>query len=165
MAPRPTAVLVALLCLFVAAPALAADSVRPRAGVLLSGKIQFPREQQMSIRTGARDGSRLTVKMGFDGKCRGAGLGELWAGNVRTTPTVRARDGRIAASLSGSVKNVGGVAGRTGSFTWRLTGTFVKRDVVEATVTGTAEVRSDGKTIARCAIARPTDVRLAIRSR
>jgi len=104
------------------------------------------------------------VNMGFDGKCRGGGLGEVWAGNVRATPTVRARQGRISASLKGSVKNVGGVAGRTGLFKWRLTGAFVERDVVEATVTGTAEIRVGGKTVSKCRIAKPADVRLAVRS-
>src|SRR3954451_2102141 len=164
MASRRTAVLAAVLSLFVAVPAVAAEPVQPRAGVLLSGRIDFPREQRMSMMTAAKDGSKLTVNMGFDGKCQGGGLGELWAGNVRATPAVRARDGRISASLSGSVKNVGGVADRTGFFQWRLTGAFVKRDVVEATVTGTAEVRVDGKTVSECKIARPADVRLAIRS-
>jgi hypothetical protein len=164
MASCRTAVLAAAFAVLLTAPALAAAPVVPRAGVLLSGKIDFPRAQKMSLMTDARDGSKLTVNMGFDGKCKGGGLGELWAGNVRSTPTVRAHGGRISASLTGSVKNVGGVAGRTGLFKWRLTGRFVEPDVVEATVTGTAEVRIDNKTVAKCKIAKPADVRLAIRS-
>jgi hypothetical protein len=163
MASRRT-VLVTILAVVLAMPALAAASVAPRAGVLLSGKIDFPRAQKMSIMTDASDATKLTVNMGFDGKCKGGGLGELWAGNVRAPQTVRVRGGRISAALTGTIKDVGGVAGRTGRFKWRLTGQFVERDVVEATVTGTAEVRIDDKRVATCKIAQPTDVRLAIRS-
>ena len=48
-------------------------------------------------------------------------------------------------------------------FRWRLTGRFVERDVVVATVTGSAEVRVDGKTVSKCKIAAPADVRLVVR--
>ena len=118
MASRRIAVLAALLVLSGAAPASAAEPVEPRAGVLLSGQIQFPRAQRMTIQTDAADGTKLTVGMGFDGRCKGGGLGEVWAGNVRTTSAVRARDGRISASLTGTVRNLGGVEGRTGVFKW-----------------------------------------------
>ena len=164
MASRRIVVLAALLALSGAVPALAADPVKPRAGVLLSGMIQFPRAQRMSIQTGATDRTRLTVAMGFDGRCKGGGLGELWAANVRTSPDIRARDGRISATLTGTLKNLDRVKGRTGVFTWRLVGRFVKRDVVTAVVTGTAQVRIDGKVVSKCTIAKPAKVRLAIRS-
>ena len=130
MASRRIAVLAALLVLSGAAPAFADQLVKPRAGVQLSGQIQFPRPQRMTIKTDAADGTKLTVGMGFDGRCKGGGLGEVWAGNVRTTPIVRAREGRISATLTGSVRNLDGVAGRTGFFKWRLVGRFVERDVV-----------------------------------
>jgi hypothetical protein len=164
MASRWIAVPAALLVLSGAAPAFADEPVKPRAGVQLSGQIQFPRAQRMTIQTGAADGTKLTVGMGFDGRCKGGGLGEAWAANVRTTPAVRARDGRISATLTGTVRNLGGVQGRTGVFRWRLVGRFVERDVVTAVVTGTGEVRSDGKAISKCTIADPAGVRLAIRS-
>ena len=158
---RRTVVL--LVACGVAAPAAAADEpVRPRPGVQLSGMIDFPRDQRMTIQTNATDGSRLTVALGFDGPCKGGGLGELWAATVRATPEVRVRDGRFAANLSGTSRSIG--QGRTGVFRWRFTGRFVERDVVLATVTGSAEVRVNGKTISKCKIAAPADVRLAIRS-
>jgi hypothetical protein len=164
MVPCRSLLLTALLVLFPAARALAADPVEPRAGVLLKGKLDFPREQQMSILTDSADGSKLSVTLGFDGRCKGGGLHELWASNVRTTHRVRARNGRIAATLTGSMRNVGDVQGRTGYFTWRLTGRFIRRDVARVTLTGSADVRSGGKTVSRCTIADPADARLAIRS-
>ena len=164
MASRRIAVLAALLVPSGAAPAFADEPVEPRAGVQLSGQIQFPRAQRMTIRTDAADGTKLTVGMGFDGRCKGGGIGEVWAANVRTTSAVRARDGRISASLTGTIRNLGGVRGRAGVFKWRLVGRFVRRDVVTAVVTGTAEVRIDGRTVSKCKIADPASVRLAIRS-
>ena len=155
MASRRIVVLAALLVLLGAAPAYAAEPVEPRAGVLLSGQIQFPRAQRMTIQTDSPDGTKLTVGMGFDGKCKGGGLGELWAGNVRTSPDVRARDGRISANLTGTIRNLGGIDGRTGVFKWKLVGRFVERDVVSAVVTGTAEVRIDGKTVSQVQDRRP----------
>jgi hypothetical protein len=160
MASGRIVALSAVLTLLAAAPA---HAVEPRPGVLLKGEIEFPRAQSMSLRTGMTDGSKLSVSMGFDGKCSGGRLRELWASNVRATPTVRAQEGTFAASLQGTVKNVGGVRGRTGVFEWRFTGEFVKRDVVKATVTGTASVRAGRRTIARCKIAKPADVRLSVR--
>jgi hypothetical protein len=144
--------------------ASAADEIEPRPGVLLSGTIQFPRAQTMSVETDARDGSKLTVRMGFDGRCKGGGLAEAWASRVETRPFVRVRDGRFSADLTGTARNLGGVSGRTGEFTWRLTGRFSARDVATATVTGSANIRVDGRIISRCKIADPATVRLAIRS-
>jgi hypothetical protein len=152
----------AVVVFFSGAVAAAADEpVQPRPGVLLSGAIKFPREQQMSIQTG--DGAKLAVAMGFDGRCRGGRLGELWAAHVRTTPDVAVDEGRFAESLTGVVRNLGNVKGRTGHFRWRLAGRFVQRDVVVATVSGSAEVRSGGRVISRCTIARATSVRLTLR--
>src|SRR5690242_9726573 len=155
MALRRTVALAVTLVLSGAVPALAADVVQPQAGVLLSGRIDFPREQRMTIQTDSSDGSRLSVTMGFDGRCKGGGLGELWASNIRSTPEVRVRDGRFSANLRGSSRALG--QGRTGVFKWKLTGRFTARDVVVATVTGSAEVRVGGRTVSRCKIAGPSD--------
>jgi hypothetical protein len=164
MARCRTVVPAALIFLSGAATASAADPVVPRAGVLLSGAIQFPRAQNMMIETDRDDSSKLTVRMGFDGKCKGGGLREVWSANVTASPRVRVRAGRFSATLTGTVRNLGRVEGRTGVFRWRLTGRFVRRDVVTATVTGSADVRIDGKTVSKCKIADPAAVRLAIRS-
>lgn len=159
------ALLCALLACAFAGPAYAADPVVPRAGLLLKGQIKFPRAQGMYVRTGAKDGSRLAVALGFHGKCKGGGLGELWASNVSAKPEVRVRDGRFEATLTGVTRNVGGVSGRTGHFEWKLSGRFTDRDVATATVSGTAEVRNgSGKIVSRCKIAEPASVRLAVRS-
>ena len=86
--------------------------------------------------TGKKDGSRLTVALGFHGKCTGGGLSELYSSNVETKPVVRVRDGRFDATLTGVSRNLG--AGRSGHFEWTFTGRFTKRDVAVATVSGTA---------------------------
>jgi hypothetical protein len=158
---RRTAALAVVIFLSGAATAAADAPVQPRPGVLLTGAIKFPRAQQMSIQTG--DGVKLAVAMGFDGRCRGGGLGELWAANVRSTPDVAVTNGRFAASLTGVIRNLGKVNGRSGHFRWRLVGRFVERGVVVATVSGSAEVRSGGRVISRCSIARATSVRLTQR--
>jgi hypothetical protein len=158
MTIRSAVALAPCLLLAAAAPAVAQD-VEPRAGAVLRGDIDFPRAQGMIIETGASDASRLTVRMGFDGRCRGA-LAEAWASNVLARPTVRVRDGRFAASLRATVRDLGNVRGRRGEFTWRLTGRFIASDVVRATVSGSAVVRREGRVVARCKIAKPTPVRL-----
>jgi hypothetical protein len=165
MVSRPGAALAVLFGLSGASVAAAQDEVRPRAGVVLSGQIQFPRAQQMMIQTGPADGSRLRVYMGFDGRCRGGGLAEAWAATIATTPRVRVKDGRFSARLKGRARDLGGVEGRTGTFRWRFSGRFVEPDVVRATVTGAGEVRVGGKVVSRCTIAKPASVRLAMRSR
>jgi hypothetical protein len=163
---RLAAAFVFAFLLAITAEASAADEIKPRAGILLSGLIQFPREQTMTIQTGARDSSkRLTVLMGFDGRCKGGGIGETWISRIESRPTVRVRDGRFSADLAGTARNLGGVKGRVGEFRWRLTGRFTERDVAVARVTGTAEIRVEGRIISRCKIAEPARVRLAIRSR
>src|SRR4051812_17972391 len=125
MAFRRTAALAGLLLLSAVPAASARTSVAPRANALLSGTIKFPRAQPMSIRTD-RHGSRLIATMGFDGRCKGGGLGEVFAANVSARPTVRVQNGRFAATLTGRVKNLGGLAGRVGAFRWRLDGHFVE---------------------------------------
>jgi hypothetical protein len=146
-----------------ASEASAAD-VEPRPGVLLSGAVQFPREQTMTIQTDSRDGSKLTVRMAFDGRCKGGGIGEAWASQIESRPTVRVRNGRFSADMTGTARDLGGVKGRTGQFTWRLTGRFTERDVAVATLTGSADIVVGRKVVSRCKIAAPADVRLAIRS-
>ena len=157
----------ALLIVLSGAPAAsAAQKLEPRAGVLLSGMIQFPRAQEMSLQTDPRDGTRLTAYLGFDGRCRGGGLSEIWAANIQARPTVRVKDdGRFSARVSGVARNIGGVEGRTGHFRWKLTGRFVERDVVTATVSGDGDVRMRGRVVSRCKIGEPASARLAIRSR
>jgi hypothetical protein len=146
------------------AEASAADEIVPRPGVLLSGAVQFPRQQAMTIETDPRGGSKLTVRMAFDGRCKGGGIGEAWASRIASRPTVRVRNGRFSADLSGTARDLGGVKGRTGQFTWRLTGRFTERDVAVATVTGRADIVVGRRVVSRCKIASPARVRLAIRS-
>jgi hypothetical protein len=103
--------------------------------------------------------------MGFDGKCSGGGLGEVWGANIATKPVVKADEkGRFAATLTGTMRRLGGIDGRVGSFTWRLSGRFTAEDVAVATVTGSAKVTSGKKVISRCRIAGMPSVRLAVRS-
>jgi hypothetical protein len=144
--------------------ALAAGDVQPRAGSQLSGTIHFPREQQMRIEADSRDGAKLKVRMGFDGKCKGGGLQEAWASTILAKQTVRVRNGRFSANLTGTSKNLGAIKGRTGEFTWKLTGRFLAQDVASATVSGTAVVKNGKHVISRCKIAEPTSARLAVRS-
>ena len=161
MTIRSAVALVPVLLSVGAVPAVA-DGIEPVAGATLTGDIQFPRAQGMTIETDASDSSKLTVRMGFDGRCAGV-LAEAWASNVLARPTVRVRDGRFDANLRATLDDVGNVRGRTGSFTWRLTGRFVASDVVRAAVSGTVVVRgSRGRVIARCKIAKPTAVRLTV---
>ena len=55
----------------------------------------------MTIETDPRDGSKLPVRMGFDGRCKGGGIGEAWASTLEAKPTVRVRDGRFSADAHG----------------------------------------------------------------
>jgi len=118
----------------------------------------------MSISTDDQDATRITVSLGFDGRCSGGGIGEAWSANVPAKPIVRAVDGRFSATLTGSMKRLGGINGRIGNFHWRFSGRFVEDDVFVGTVDGTAEVVVNGKTISRCRIATPASVRLVVRS-
>lgn len=164
MASRCTAALAVVFALSGVSVASAKQAIEPQPGVLLSGTIQFPREQAMSVQTDPRDGSKLTAYLGFDGKCRRGGLSEIWAANIVAKPTVRVKDGRFSARLTGTARNIGGVEGRTGHFRWKFSGRFTARDVVSATVSGEADVRLRGKKISKCKIASPASVRLAVRS-
>jgi hypothetical protein len=157
---RCAAVLAFLLLLGGARPALAADPVQPRPGTLISGKIRFPRAEAMTILTDRRDGSKLTVALGFDGDCKGGNLGEVWAARIPTRETVRVRNGAFSATLTGQSRDFGGVTGRTVAFRWRLAGAFTDAATATATVSGTAEVRAGGKVISRCEIAKPAVVKL-----
>jgi hypothetical protein len=143
--------------------ASAADDIEPLPNVLLSGTVKFPRAQTMTVLTDARDGSKLTVRMAFDGRCKGGGIAEAWASRIEARPTVRVRDGRFSADLAGTARNLGGVKGRVGQFTWRLTGRFTERDVAVATVSGSADIVVGRRVVSRCKIAAPADVRLTIR--
>jgi hypothetical protein len=154
----------ALAVVFVLSGVSVASAVEPQPGVLLSGTIKFKREQTMSVQTDPRDGSKLTAYLGFDGKCRGGGLSEIWASNILTKPTVRVKNGRFSAMLTGTANTIGGVEGRKGHFRWKFSGRFIARDVVSATVSGAADVRVRGKRVSTCKIASPATVRLAIRS-
>src|ERR1700760_3219632 len=107
MTVRSIAVLVLALLAAGAPPARASGGVQPSPNRLLSGKIQFPRPQAMSVQTSAGDGTRLTVSLGFDGTCKGGGLGEVWAAYVPATPTVRVRNGQFTERLTGTSKNFG----------------------------------------------------------
>ncbi len=157
---RPLLVLLALLP---AGTAMAAGDVVPRAGVALSGAIKFPREQRMTLETGAHDAGRLKVRMGFDGKCTGGGLQEAWASTILAKQAVRVTGGRFSADLTGTSRNLGGVTGRTGEFKWTLSGRFLAEDAATATVTGSAVIKKNGRVFSRCKIAGPTSVRLAVR--
>jgi hypothetical protein len=140
--------------------ASAARGVEPRAGIMLSGPIDFPREQGMTVRTDPGDAARLTVALGFDGRCKGGGLAEVWASNIPVRKTVKVKRGRFSAHLTATVRDFGDVDGRTARFRWRLTGRFVSEDVATARVRGDARVRERGHKPARCRIASPASVRL-----
>jgi hypothetical protein len=147
--------------LVLAGTASAADVV-PKPGVVLSGQIKFPRRQEMRLETDPADGTKLTLRMGFDGKCRGAGIGEAWVSTLETKPTVRVRGGRFSARVKGTETDFGDVKGRTATFTWKVRGRFTTEEAASATVSGTATIRNARRQIiSRCAIAKPSSVRLA----
>jgi hypothetical protein len=159
MPSRAIAVLVASLALLPAGAASAAQAVQPRAGIMLTGAIDFPRAQEMTVHTDPRAGGKLTMALGFDGRCKGGGLAELWASNVPVRKTVKVKRGRFSARLTATVRDFGGVDGRTARFRWRLTGRFGAEDAATATLTGDARV-GKGRNVARCRIASPAAVRL-----
>jgi hypothetical protein len=155
MVSRILVVCVAGLLLALPAAARAA-AVQPQRGVAVSGTIEFPRPQRMSLQVGARD--RLTVTLGFDGRCRGGGIGELWMSFVPARGSLTVKDGVFSGRLTGTSSALGGK--RTASFSWRLSGHFTDSKVATATVTGSARVRSGSHVISRCTIAKPATVRL-----
>jgi len=144
------------------ASSLGAAAIDPRPGALLSGSIHFPRAQGMTLEIDAHDTSRAKASVGFDGRCKGGGVGEFWAKFVPARESVRIRDGRFSAKLTGTTRDVGGVHGRNGTFHWRLKGRFLDRDTATATVAGKAEIRMGGHVVSRCKIARAGTVRLTL---
>ena len=145
--------------LAVAAAVLAlAPGVQPLAGESVSGRVAFPRPQKMSIDVGARD--RLSLRLGFDGRCAGGGIDELWMSYVPARQTLRVRKGSFSGRVTGVSRGVGGREAWTGHFTWRVSGQFTDHEVVSATVSGSVIVRSGRRAVSRCEIARPTRARL-----
>jgi hypothetical protein len=135
-----------------------APGVQPLAGESVSGSIAFPRPQKMSLDVGA--GDRLVLRLGFDGRCKGGGLGELWMSFVPARETLRVRNGTFSGRVTGTSRGVGGRDAWTGHFTWRVSGRFSDHEVASATVSGSVIVRSGGHTVSRCDTSRPARVRL-----
>jgi hypothetical protein len=163
-APRPlrplVAALPAALLLTLAPAAGAAAPPVPLVGTMLTGAIGFPRHEGMTLSIDAQDPSSATATVGFDGRCKGGGVGEFWAAFIPARERVRIRNGRFSAKLTGSTRNVGGVTGRTGSFQWKLAGRFSDPATATATVSGTARLRQGGHVISRCKIAGHPKVKL-----
>jgi opacity protein-like surface antigen len=152
--------LVVLAAVLVLAPpaAAAATGVQPQRGDAVSGSIAFPRPQRMSLRVDSR--ARLVAALGFDGRCSGGGIGELWMSFVPARGTLAVKDGVFSGRLTGTSKRLGGVAGRSAAFTWIVSGRFTDHEVATATVDGSAEVRSGAHVLSRCTIAKRASVRL-----
>jgi hypothetical protein len=152
--------LVVLATLLVLAPpaAAAATGVQPQRGDAVAGTIAFPRPQQMSLRVDARE--RLVAALAFDGRCSGGGIAELWMSFVPARGTLAVKDGVFTGRLTGTSKRLGGIASRSATFTWILSGRFTDHQVATATVDGSAEVRSGSHVLSRCTIAKAASVRL-----
>jgi hypothetical protein len=148
-----------LLPWLVAAATTAGGGVQPFSGESVSGTIAFPREQKMSIVV--RAGDRLDLRLGFDGRCDGGGLRELWMSYVRADRTLRVRNGKFAGKVRGVERGIGGRSSRVARFTWNVSGRFTDHGAAAATLSGHAFVQERGKTISRCTIARPSTARLA----
>ena len=129
--------------------------VQPSSGDSVGGAIAFKRPQPMSIDVGA--GDRLSFVLGFDGKCTGSKLGELWMSGVKGKQTLAVRKGKFSGRVTGTAD--AGDQGRT-TFYWNVSGTFTGRQVAKASVSGRALVRSNGKVVARCTIAKPATAKL-----
>jgi hypothetical protein len=153
---------VSLVVLLTLAGTASAADVRPKPGIILSGSIKFPRQQEMRIETDPGSGGKFRVRMGFDGKCKGGGIQEAWVSTLEAKPSVRVRNGRFSATLKAGKRDFGGVRGRTAGFTWKLSGRFTAEASVTATVSGTATIKRGGKVISRCEIAKPASVRLSV---
>jgi hypothetical protein len=153
-ASRPLVAALSAASLLALTPAaVAGQPPVPLAGTMFSGNIRFPRQQGMTLSINAHDPSRATAAVGFDGRCKGGGIGEFWAAFIPARETVRIRHGRFSAKLTGTTRDVGGIAGRTGTFRWKLSGRFSDPATATATVSGTAELRLRGHVISRCRIA------------
>jgi hypothetical protein len=140
-----------------------APGVQPLAGESVSGPIAFPRPQKMSVVVGARD--RLSFRLGFDGRCAGGGIDELWMSYVPARQTLKVRSGAFSGRLTGTSRGVGGRDAWTGHFTWRVSGRFTDHGVASATVSGSVIVRSGHRAVSRCDIARPARAQLRAASR
>jgi hypothetical protein len=160
-APLRAAVLPAALLAVLAPAAVAAEPPVPAAGTVLTGSIGFPRKQPMTLTINAHDPSRATAALGFDGRCTGGGIGEFWASYIPARETLRVRQGRFSAKLTGTARNVGGVHGRTAVFKWTLSGRFSNAVTASAKVSGTARLQASGHVISRCRIAGHPQVKLA----
>jgi hypothetical protein len=140
--------------------ALAGGGVQPATGDYVEGRAAFPRPQHMSI--SVENGDRLAVRLGFDGRCTGGGLGELWIADVPGHGTLRVHGGAFSGRVTGT--DAGIVRGRVTSFAWTLSGRFTGDHVATAVLEGRATVRSHGRVISRCRIARPARARLLART-
>jgi hypothetical protein len=134
---------------------LAGGGVQPVAGQAVVGPIAFHRPQGMEIDVAAND--KLAFKLGFDGACRGDGLGELWMAYVRADKLLPVHGGRFSGRLTGSQALSGG---RTAHFKWTVSGRFTAQHVATATVSGTATMHRGGRIVSRCAIAKPATAKL-----
>jgi hypothetical protein len=156
-----TILAVTALSLIPAGVARAADDVMPEPGLILTGAVKFPRTQQMRIETDRTDGSKLLLRLAFDGRCKGGGIGEAWVSTLEAKPGIRVRNGRFSGSVRGIEPSFGGVASRTADFRWKIKGRFSATDTATATISGRALIKHRGRIISRCAIAKPVTVKLA----
>jgi hypothetical protein len=137
---------------------LAVAGVQPLTGESVTGSIAFPRAQKMSIKVQERD--RLELRLGFNGRCDGGGLGELWMSFVPARETLRVRGGAFSGKVTGASRGVGGKSSRTASFTWRVSGRFTGHGAATVRIAGSAIVREGGKAVSRCQIAEPATAKL-----
>jgi hypothetical protein len=107
-----------------------------------------------------RDRDRLELRLGFDGRCDGGGVGELWMSYVPASRTLKLRGGEFTGKVTGTSRGVGGDASRTAFFTWRVSGRFTGHGAATATVSGSAIIRRAGKAVSRCEIAKPATAKL-----
>jgi len=135
-----------------------APGVQPLAGESVSGSIAFPRPQRMTLAVGARD--RLTLRLGFDGRCKGGGIDELWMSFVPARETLKLRSGAFSGRVTAVSQGVGGHDAWTGHFSWRVSGRFTAHEVATAKISGSVIVRSNGRAVSRCDITRPATARL-----
>jgi hypothetical protein len=136
----------------------AAAGIQPFAGESVTGPIAFPREQKMSIIV--RDRDRLELRLGFDGRCDGGGVRELWMSYVLARRTLKVHGGEFSGKVTATARAFGGDPSRTASFTWRVSGRFTDHGAATATVSGAAVVRRSGKARARCETAKPATATL-----
>jgi hypothetical protein len=148
-----------VLALTPPASALGSSAVQPSEGESVVGPIAFPRAQKMEIDVAA--GDRLAVKLAFDGRCTGDGLGELWMSFIPVDRTLPVSRGTFSGKLTGSIKGVGGDPSRTAYFSWTLSGSFTSHGAARATASGTALVRRAGKVVSRCTISKPATAKLS----